>query len=243
MKSFEDEKRLSVQRIRLADFEPNRTDLIEFKLEADAEGIELGSLYKETREFDQRKGLLESSLKSLSYLANTLGGCKSLIKEMNSVFSEDSEFFGTEIAEKSSIVILKINANLDKIEDNLKYPLSVQLEDVYSLTRGLNERIFALKHLDTAICEQKRACDQLTKIQSESIAAMDRAQGSLANLTSSSQAFDRKLAAKNAEIERRVQKFEESAKDFISLDKHVSKQLDKWEIISDTFLMDKFKRI
>lgn len=242
-KSFEDEKQLSLQRIRLADLEPNRTDLIEFKMEAANEGIELGSFYKEINDFDQRKMLLEDSLKSISYLGNTLKGCKSLIKEISSILSEDSNFFGTLAVEQGARDILKIDESLDVIEDNLQYPLSVQLDDVYSLTRGLNERIFALKNLDTSISEQKRSCDQLAQIQAESLAAMDRAQGSLANLTSFSQAFDRKIAAKNAEIERRIRRVEETSKDFIQLDSHTSKQLEKWEQISDTFLMQKLKEI
>ena len=112
---------------------------------------------------------------------------------------------------------------------------------MYSLTRGLNERLFSVKSLNSAISDQKRSCQQLQQIQNESIVAMDRAQGSLTNLTSSSLVFDRKIAAKNAEIEKRIKKVEECSKDFESMDGYVSENLSKWERISDTFLLDKLK--
>lgn len=174
---------------------------------------------------------------------NTLEGCKNLFGEINSIFDDSGTDFFENFSENNSKVVDDINRNLIAIEDKLKYPLNVQLEDVYSLTRGLNERIFSLKSLDSAISDQKSSCQQLQQIQTESIEAMDRAQGSLANLTSSSLAFDRKIAAKNAEIEKRIKKVEECTKDFESIDKYVSVNLEKWERISDTFLLDNLKRI
>ena len=72
---------------------------------------------------------------------------------------------------------------------------------------------------------------------------MDKAQGSLTNLACSSLAFDRKIAAKNAEIEKRIQKVEELSMDFVKLDEHVTWQLEKWEEISDTFLLERIKEI
>ena len=246
--SFDDEKRLALQRIRLADLEPTRTDLITIKVKS--ADLDLGSLYKETNEFDQRKELLEKSLKSVSYLLNTLKGCKSLINEINSIFEVPSdtkfsmkEFVGEEIITKNYEIIESIEEKMGKIEDFIKYPLQIQIDDVYSLTRGLNERIFSLKTLDSSLNDMHKSCDQLADIQIEAIEAMDRAQGSLANLTTSSMAFDKKIAAKNAEIEKRIKRVEESSKDFTSIDKHISSQLEKWEIIADSFLLDKFKKV
>lgn len=250
-KSFEDERRLAMQRIRLADLEPNRTDLIPFKIETDE--LDLGSFYKETGEFEQRKELLEKSLSSVSYLMNTLRGCKSLLKEINLVFEavDDAElqkfrmkdFVGEDLIGKGDGICGRIDGYLDTINDFIKSPLEVQVDDVYSLTRGLNERIFAVKALDSSLLDRNRSCLQLEKLQLEAVEAMDRAQGSLPHLTSSSLAFDRKIAAKNAEIERRIKKVEECAKDFEEIDGNVSRQLGKWERISDTFLLDKLKSI
>lgn len=248
VKSFEDEKRLALQRIRLSDLEPTRTDLITLKVES--ADLDLGPLYKETKEFDQRKELLEKSLKSITYLLNTFKGCKSLIKEINAVFEfpyntkfDMKEFVGEEIIEKYYEIIDEIDEKVSKIEDFINYPLQVQMDDVYSLTRGLNERIFSVKALDTSLIDRQNSFDQLGKIQVEAIEAMDRAQGSLANLTTSSLTFDRKIAAKNAEIEKRIKIVEECSKDFSSIDKHISDQLENWLIIADSFLMDKFKQI
>lgn len=241
-KSYDDERMISLQRLRLADLEPNRTDLIPFKIEHE-DLIEIKPVCKEVSSFEERKCLLEQSLKSVSYLMNTLEGCKNLFGEINSIFDDSGTDFFENFSENNSKIVDDINRNLIVIEDQLKYPLNVQLEDVYSLTRGLNERIFSLKSLDSAISDQKSSCQQLQQIQTESIEAMDRAQGSLANLTSSSLAFDRKIAAKNAEIEKRIKKVEECTKDFESIDKYVSVNLEKWERISDTFLLDNLKRI
>lgn len=248
---FEDERRFAIQRIRLADLEPNRTELISFKIES--EELNLRTFFKETGEFEQRKDLLEKSLSSVSYLMNTLRGCQSLLKEINSVFEsvDDVEslkfrmkdFVGDEFISKGEGIVRRINQHLDSIDDFIKSPLELQVEDVYSLTRGLNERIFALKALDMALIDRSRACSQLDQIQSEAVEAMGRAQGSLHRLTSSSLAFDRKIAAKNAEIEKRIRRVEECTKDFGIVDVNISMQLGKWESISDTFLLDKLKEI
>lgn len=246
--NFEDEKRLALQRIRLADLEPTRTDLITLKV--NSADLDLGPLYKETTEFDQRKELLEKSLKSVSYLLNSLSGCKSLINDINSIFEVPSdtkfnmkEFVGEDIIARHYEIIKSIDEKMVKIEDFIKYPLQIQIDDVYSLTRGLNERIFSLKTLDSSLNDKQRSCDQLSDIQIEAIEAMDRAQGSLANLTTYSVAFDKKIAAKNAEIEKRIKRVEECSNDFKSIDKHISCQLGKWEIIADSFLLDKFKKV
>lgn len=233
-KSYDDELMLQAQRLRIAELEPNRIDLITFKI-YNADSIEIKSICKETSEYEERKSLLEQSMKSVSYILNTFEGCKNLITEINSIF-DDEEFF-EDFPEINCKIIDEINRNSGVIDEHFKYPLNVQLDDVYSLTRGLNERIFSLKSLDSAISDQKRSCQQLQQIQNESIAAMDRAQGSLANLASSSLAFDRKLAAKNAEIEKRIKKVEECSKDFESIAKYVSINLSKWERVSDTFLL------
>lgn len=246
--SFEDEKRLALQRIRLSDLEPTRNDLITLKVES--ADLNLGPLYKETKEFNQRKQLLEKSSKSVSYLLNTLNGLKSLMKEITAVFEfpDDTkfimkEFVGNEIIEKNYKKIKEIDETVDVIEDLIKYPLQVQLDDVYSLTRGLNERIFYVKTLDSALIDRQKSINQLTEIQMEAIEAMDRAQGSLANLTTSSMTFDKNIAAKNAEIEKRIKRVEECFKDFSSIDKYISEQLEKWETIADSFLLDKFKKV
>ena len=241
-KCYDDEKLISFQRLRLADLEPNRTDLITFKIDNE-DLIEIKPICKEASDFDKRKSLLEHSLKSVSYLVNTLEGCKNLISEINSIFDDSETDFFENFSEINHKIIDEIDRNSSVIDEHLKYPLNVQLEDVYSLTRGLNERIFSLKALDSAISDQKKSCQQLQQIQAESITAMDRAQGSLTNLASSSLTFDRKIAAKNAEIEKRIKKIEECSKDFESIDKYVSHNLEKWECISDTFLLDNLKRI
>ena len=241
VKSYDDEVMLQLQRLRLADLEPNRTDLIPFKIDHE-DLIEIKPICKETSEFETRKHLLEQSMKSVSYLLNTFEGCKNLIAEINSIFADDeTEHVFETLCEINYKIIDEIDHNSTLIDDHFKYPLSVQLDDVYSLTRGLNERLFSVKSLNSAISDQKRSCQQLQQIQNESIVAMDRAQGSLTNLTSSSLVFDRKIAAKNAEIEKRIKKVEECSKDFESMDGYVSENLSKWERISDTFLLDKLK--
>ena len=240
---------MALQRIRLADLEPTRTDLISLRIES--EDLNLGSLYKEITEFDHRRDLLENSLKSISYLLNTLDGCKSLIKEISSVFEDDSDdtkfnmkdFVGEYLIKRNEEITKIIDEKSDKIEDFIKNPLQIQIEDVYSLTRGLNERIFSVKSLDSALIDRQKSCDQLAEIQIEAIEAMDRAQGSLANLTNSAIVFDKKIAAKNAEIEKRIKRVEECSKDFLSIDKHISNQLEKWEIISDSFVLDNLKNV
>lgn len=242
-KNYEDERMMSLQRLRLADLEPNRTDLITFKVVND-DLIEIKPILKETSEFEERKTLLKKSLKSVSYVLNTLEGCTTIMKEINSIFDESEGINLFENCSKTNSKVMEdfyYDSNL--IFYHLKYPLSVQLDDIYCLTRGINERIFSLKSLDCAISEQKHSCKQLQQLQNESIIAMDRAQGSLANLTSSSMAFDRKIAAKNAEIEKRIKKVEECSKDFESIYQYISTNLSKWERISDTFLIEEIKKL
>ena len=251
VESFNDERRLAEQRIRLADLEPKRNDLIQFNVKNDC--LELGSLYKETKDFEQRKFLLEESMESVSNLTNYLSICKSLFKEINYIFQDSvadddekfkmKEFIDDDLILGVNEIITRFDCNIFSIEDNLKYPLNVQLDDVYCLTLGLNERIVSLKTYDSALSEKQLSCKQLSEIQKESIRAMDRAQNSLFNLTSSSLVFDRKIASKNAEIEKKIKKVEESSKDFDFINKIVSKQLDSWQIISDTFLLNKLKNI
>lgn len=241
---FENEKLIAKQRMRLVDLEPKRLDLIPFDVENDDLEIE-SNCFEETGEFEQRKELLERSLKSISYLINTLDGCKSLLKEINLTFQsdEEEEIISEKLIETGLRIVNKFDSCADKIEDHLKYPLNVQLEDIYSLTRGINERIFALKCLDSSITDRQVSYNQLSQIQNESVKAMEKAQGSLSSLTSSSFNYDRKISAKNAEIEMKIKKVESFNEDFIWIDKNVSMQLEKWEIISDTYLMDKFKNI
>lgn len=241
---FEDEKRLARQRMRLADLEPKRLDLIPFSVDND---LEINSyFFKETKEFEQRKDLLERSLKSISYLMNTLNGCKSLLKEINLILTiddDDDEVISEELMEMSCKIIDKFDSDYEIIEDHLKYPLNVQLEDVYSLTRGINERIFSFKSLNDSLTDQQLSFDELSQIQCAAMNAMQRAQGSLSNLTSSSLNYDRKISAKNAEIERKIRKVEDCSEEFARIDENVSGQLETWEIISDTFLADKLKVI
>ena len=237
---FEDEKRLARQKMRLADLEPKRLDLISFNVDED---LEINSyFFKETREFEQRKDLLERSLRSISYLMNTLNGCKSLLKEINLILKiDDDEVISEELMETSCTIIDKFDSDYEIIEEHLKYPLNVQLEDVYSLARGINERIVSFKSLNASITDQQISFDELSQIQRAAINAMQRAQGSLSNLTSSSLSYDRKISAKNAEIERKIRKVEECSEDFARIDENVSGQLEIWEIISDTFLAEKLK--
>ena len=173
---------------------------------------------------------------------NTLNGCKSLLKEINLILKiDDDEVISEELMETSCTIIDKFDSDYEIIEEHLKYPLNVQLEDVYSLARGINERIVSFKSLNASITDQQISFDELSQIQRAAINAMQRAQGSLSNLTSSSLSYDRKISAKNAEIERKIRKVEDCSEDFARIDENVSGQLEIWEIISDTFLAEKLK--
>lgn len=241
--SFADEKRLAMQRVRLADLEPTRTDLIQFRIES-AEGLlETGSFFKDLGSFDQRKDLLEKGLKHITYLGNTLSGCGNLLASINQVFCEDSTsgFFDMAVYARNAQLCEAVQSTTTRLNELLRDPLQVQMDDVYSLVRGFNERIFALKAYDTALVERGRACESLDRVRSEAIEAMDRAQGSLSLLTTSSTAFDRKIAAKNAEIEKRIRRVEGAAADFAGINRNGAEQFSVWEQITDSYIMNKIK--
>jgi CHASE3 domain sensor protein len=234
--SFEDEKLVAMQRMRLADLEASRTDLISCHLENEGE-FDMNALFGATNEINERRNVLESALKSVSYLNNCVSGCKDLLGQVAALLVDPEQ------SDELQSVRDSIDSRLDALDDNVVYPLNVQLDDIYSLTRGMNERIVSLKTYDAALSERQVSCSDLARLQSDAIKAMDRAQGSLSTLTASSASFDRKIAAKNAEIEKRIQRVEETGKDFHLLDRNVCEQLERWEVISDEFLMEKLKGI